>query len=425
MKPLFQLKGAAVKSALGLMLISYPALLFLVRGGMNGAMFALVLFSLFLLASGCRQREPLTSSEIAFGIAMSSGLVAIFLAQLYHQDLSARHFDSASRFLLAVPIVYALRHTDGAMIVSALQYAFPLGAIAALIAVAANNPSTSYAASTAYMNHIHLGDLAILLGFLSLLSINWIRQDGLMVKALKVSGFAAGVIVSILSQARGGWIAIPLFVAVFVYSRSQGKYLLGMALTAATVGLIVLLGYMFVEPVQLRMGMIYSDLSQFRAGNADTSIGVRLQLWNVAMQMFLESPIFGIGADGFGNAMGSLLELGKITPLAAKLGRAEVHSEILAHTARFGSFGLFSILAVYFVPLYIFVGYVRSDNRRHAITALMGICVTLGFLVFGLTVETFNLKMTVSFYSMTVAVLLAAVTARVEGCNGQCGSTTS
>jgi O-antigen ligase len=40
----------------------------------------------------------------------------------------------------------------------------------------------------------------------------------------------------------------------------------------------------------------------------------------------------------------------------------------------------------------------------------MGICLTFGFFVFGLTVETFNLKMTAAFYSLTVAALLAAAT---------------
>ena len=44
----------------------------------------------------------------------------------------------------------------------------------------------------------------------------------------------------------------------------------------------------------------------------------------------------------------------------------------------------------------------------------MGMCVTLGFFVFGLTVETFNLKMTAAFYSTTIAVLLAAATATGE-----------
>jgi hypothetical protein len=38
----------------------------------------------------------------------------------------------------------------------------------------------------------------------------------------------------------------------------------------------------------------------------------------------------------------------------------------------------------------------------------MGLALTLGFLVFGLTVETFDLTMNAAFYALSVAVLLAA-----------------
>lgn len=399
---------------LGIILLSYPALHFLVPGGMNGAMFALTLFSLYLLFAGCRRGASLTSSEIAFGIAMPSGLVAIFIVQLHHGDLSAKYFDSAARFLLAVPIFYALRYTEGVKIYTALQYAFPLGAIAALIAVGVEHPSVSRPATTSFINHIHLGDVALLLGFLSLFSVNWIRQDSLAVKALKISGLLAGLVVSVLSHARGGWIAIPIFVALYIYSRSQGTYLKKLPMMAVTTGLVMLLGYLFVEPIQLRVGMIHSDLAQFQTGNADTSIGIRLQLWGAAVQLFSESPLFGVGADGFALAMGPLSENGQITWLAARFGRGEVHSEILAQTVRFGILGLGYILAVYFVPLYIFMRSVKSANYQQSVAALMGVCVIFGFFIFGLTVEIFNLKMTAAFYCTTVAILLAAATTNIE-----------
>jgi O-antigen ligase len=40
----------------------------------------------------------------------------------------------------------------------------------------------------------------------------------------------------------------------------------------------------------------------------------------------------------------------------------------------------------------------------------MGICLVLGFFIFGLTVEIFNLKMTATFFAFTLAVLMAAAT---------------
>lgn len=42
----------------------------------------------------------------------------------------------------------------------------------------------------------------------------------------------------------------------------------------------------------------------------------------------------------------------------------------------------------------------------------MGMAVVLGFMVYCVTVEMFNLKMIATFYAMTVAVLLAAAYGR-------------
>ena len=58
---------------------------------------------------------------------MSSGLVVIFISQLYHQDLRGRYFDSAARFLLAVPILLALRHASVKSTFSDSVCRFPWG----------------------------------------------------------------------------------------------------------------------------------------------------------------------------------------------------------------------------------------------------------------------------------------------------------
>jgi len=263
---------------------------------------------------------------------------------------------------------------------------------------------------TSFMNHIHLGDMALLLGFLSLFSVNWTGRDHLLVKLLKILGLIAGLSVSVLSSARGGWITIPVFVFVFVYFRTTGKLFNKLLLVMLSIGVVGLFGYFFIEPIHQRLWMIYSDLSKFSGGHEDTSIGVRLQLWNAAFHLIAENPVFGVGAAGFAKAMDGLSATGLITPTAAGYGKGEVHNEILAHTVRFGIFGLASILAVYFVPFAIFLRAARSKLRQQNVAAMMGMCVTLGFFVFGLTVETFDLKMTAAFYSLTVAVLLAIAT---------------
>ncbi|KXS31072.1 MAG: putative O-antigen polymerase [Candidatus Gallionella acididurans] len=197
---------------------------------------------------------------------------------------------------------------------------------------------------------------------------------------------------------------------LYIYFHTNGRMINKILLVMLLVGAVGLLGYFLIEPIRHRLWMIYSDLALFSGGNADTSIGIRLQLWEAAFHLIAQNPVFGVGADGFRGAMDGLSASGFITPLAAGFGKGEVHNEILAHTVRFGIFGLASILAVYFVPFVIFLRAARSKIHQQNVAAMMGMCVTLGFFVFGLTVETFDLKMTAAFYSLTVAVLLAIAT---------------
>jgi O-antigen ligase len=411
----------------GAILLGYPVLLFLVRGGMSGSLFLLAIFSFYLLFKHRGSGKRLEREEVILCVAMSSWLIAIFISQLYHHNLDGQNFDSATRFLLVIPVFLAARYVP-AKIVALIQYAFPLGAIAALgqlisqhsisgLGEVMTNPALvkyGYTASTSFMNHIHLGDLALLLGFLSVFSINWYQADSSLVKILKIAGLMSGVAVSILSSARGGWIAAPIFVALFIQFRIKGSLLSKAAITIALLSVATILGFIYLEPVRQRILMAYSDIFSYGSGNTDTSIGIRLDLWKVALRLIAENPVFGVGADGFGRAMNEASRLGQVSALSAAYGQAEVHNEILASAVRFGILGLFSILSLYFVPFAIFAKAAKSLNKYQKNAALMGMCVTLGFFIFGLTVETFDLKMTASFYSLTIAVLLAAVFKKSE-----------
>ena len=89
---------------------------------------------------------------------------------------------------------------------------------------------------------------------------------------------------------------------------------------------------------------------------------------------------------------------------------AEVHSEIFAKGAETGIFGLLSLLSIYIVPTAIFWQIAQTSTQQTRRASFMGICLVAGFFIFGLTAEIFNLKMTASFFAMTLAILMAAAT---------------
>lgn len=393
-----------------LVLLCYPTLLLTVKGGMNGLFFLLIITS-FIYLFGTRKSPAATlwdGYSIAFAIAMVSPMLAVLLSQTYHGTFTAPPLDGPSRFLLAIPVFLALRQMEMRTI-TLLQYAFPLGALSALLN-AIITKRDYLADANNFVNHIHFGDLALMLGFLSLFSINWATRDSALVLILKICGLLAGLYLSVQSGARGGWAAVPVLMLIWWLSHNPKISWSKLAATILSIALAAALVYALVGTVQHRLDMIYQDLADFHQGNKDTSIGIRLQLWQAACYLFAEHPVFGVGPDGFAQMMTSLSDNGMLTAEAARLGHGEVHNEILAKSVELGVFGLLSILSVYAVPLVIFMRSTRSSFAQARAAAFMGICLVTGFFIFGLTVEIFNLKMTVAFYSLTLAVLLAAAT---------------
>lgn len=393
-------------------LLCYPILLFTIKGGMNTLFFLLVALSLFtIFKPGRVHPKYFDGNAVAFVLAMSSGIAAIFLSQAYHGDFNPHPYDAASRLLLAIPIYLALRNANTRTL-SSFQYGLPLGAIAALLVVwlMQGHYIATERASTAFMHPIFFGDLALMLGFLSLFSINWLNQDSKSVIALKTFGCLAGIYVSVLSESRGGWITIPIFMTMWLVLQNRKRHLIKLSYAFPLLLLSLLASYYFVDIVQQRIDQIFYDLADFSNGQADTSVGQRLQLWKAALYLYGNNPIFGVGPDGFANSMTALSQTGFITQEAAQLGKGEVHSQILANLVELGIPGLLSILSIYFVPLFIFMNSAKSSSNTRRTAGIMGVCLTLGFFIFGLTVETFNIKMIVSFYSLTLAVLLAVAT---------------
>ena len=396
-----------------LILLCYPVLLLTVQGGMNALFFLLLILSVFCLhrAPESLHKDQWDAYTLAFALAMASPIFAVFLSQSYHGEFTARSYDGPSRFLLAIPIYLALRQIKISTL-TMLQYGLPLGAISALLVVfivADHQPFFPRAGNT-FVNPIHFGDLALIMGFLSLFSINWAGRDPLYIVILKSLGLLAGLFVSVQSESRGGWIAIPVVLLTWLIIQNKERGLLRLLMTMVPLLLFGITSYFLINIIHQRVDEVYSDIVAAWHGNLDTSIGIRLQLWETALYLFRENPIFGVGPNGYAPLMSTLTQSGLITEMAAYNGRGEVHNFIFASMARLGIFGLLSALAIFFVPFVIFIKTTKSDLATQRKAAMMGICLVLGFFIFGLSVETFNLKMVAAFYSLTLAVLLAIAT---------------
>jgi len=372
-----------------------------------------ILLFAFFLSLYVLNKKPKTASHwdahaIIFSLAMSSPVIAILITQVSRASYDFPAYDWASRFMIAIPIFLAMRQLD-INALSKMQIGVSIASVASLVIVLVMPVMADGTKTTGnFFNHIHFAHLILALSFLSLLSINRSRVENDWVILLKIGGFIAGLYVAIQTRTRGGWPAIPLVLLLWIYGQQFHNLRRKIIYASSVLMICGVAAYSFTETISERANLIYFDLVGYSNGNVDTSIGIRLQLWKAAIELFLQNPIVGLGVDGFANSMQSMFEQGRLTKAAAEMGNAEVHNEILAKCVSGGMGGLLSILAVYFVPAAIFWNTINSKVAMKKVAAVMGLGLVTGFFVFGLTVEIFNLKMTASFYAFSIAVLAGA-----------------
>lgn len=394
-----------VEKAAALMLLIYPTLMLTVKGGMNGVFLFMLLLSIavwIVRPAGMSAVKWQPEWRIYF-VAMLAMSTAIFISQSYHQSYDGHPHDAASRYWLAIPVFLLLQRLR-LNVFSVLQFAFPVAAMAGFLL--ANNLGSRLGIDT--MDAIHFGNFELILGVLSLFSLDWFGRDRLPLRILKVLGFIAGLAASLASGSKGGWLAIPIFMVIFLYFK-MGKFSLKMVATSLiSIMLFIAIAYTSSTTVHQRVRELANEVAALNQGNYETSTGIRWQLYNAAADIFMHHPIFGVGPEGFALEMKPMMESGKITAQSAYYGSGEVHNDILSKAAGMGVFGLIAMLGVYVVPFRLFRQATKSPSVQVKQTGVLGIIFVSGFFVFGLTVEFLNLTMAAAFYSFTVAVLLAA-----------------
>jgi O-antigen ligase len=130
------------------------------------------------------------------------------------------------------------------------------------------------------------------------------------------------------------------------------------------------------------------------------------------MVLMARQPIWGLGSDGFRDSMQALADSGRLTQSAAQFGKGETHDQLLAYTVDYGLIGGVALMAIYVVPGLLFWRCVRAQAPMVGRAGLMGLVFVVSFWIFGLSVETFDLKAPTAFYATVVAVL-AGIAAHV------------
>jgi len=398
-------------------LMGTVACLLVVRRAGNLGFYALLILGALAAAGRLRPAgrsfSALLKEYWPLHLAMAAMLLAIAVNQLALQHFVIKTYDYPSRMAMFAVLLWAtLLLPYGWM--KQLQWAYVVGALAAAVHMYVTTKGGTFRQYAYFVPIIELTQMSQLLGFFALMTIGYevpnpmCRRIGI---ALKLLAGAGGIYAAYLSQTRGAWLCVPIFVLIAITMLGRDLSPRKMLVLAAAV--LILLTALFASStlVQQRVNEVKHDLTQYyQENNPATSVGVRLQLWAGSWMLFLEQPVVGVGREGYSDAMLGLEQRGILVPEASH--QPHSHNEILYNMVTLGSVGLFAILVLYLVPAAYFLRVANHADREIRVTAGMGLILCMGFLVQGLTDVMFMWSTSDNFYAIFMAILFAFIIKR-------------
>jgi O-antigen ligase len=281
-----------------------------------------------------------------------------------------------------------------------------IGVIGACLLALVQRFALQMARVDGYTHHpITFGDLALAMGLLAMCTVAQFR--GTRLAFLPWLALLAGMLVSVLSGSRGGWLALPLVLwPLLRHGRPVfGKVLWWGLLLGVCVALLAWL--VPATGVAVRIAEAVSDVKGYLDHqDATTSVGIRLELWKASLLMFADHPWFGVGRDQFDTALEALAAQGRIQDSPA-LEYSSSHNDILHCLATGGILDLTCLLMMYGAPWWFFSRILQTaQSHAQAVPALMGLVLVTCLFAFGLTDVMFWLMMPKVFYVMMVSVLI-------------------
>ncbi len=330
------------------------------------------------------------------------GVVVVVLVSKFHFDVRWREVDNRLR-LLTLPffalMVVAYRPDRRWLWRGAL-----VGLVGGFAVAAFQVGSGMERAAGWTANAIVFADALIALVVLAV----FCRPPGELLWTTVACGF--GVAAVALSGSRGVWPGLGIvLIAALLVSGGRARRLSWAMLALAALAVAASL---WVEPLAraTRIQELRSDVQRLMDGDAMSSVGSRVTLYELAGQTFADYPLTGIGVGRFEQVV---LNSPLCVPPAprvefCKLGHA--HNDAAEWAATMGVPGLLALLAVYLVPLGLFALYLRRFGEGRArSTALAGLVLVLVYMLNGSSQSIFAHQLVASFYAVAIGVLYGFV----------------
>ena len=373
-----------------LTLLAIPVLLLLVPSGGSTPYHILAVIGLACLAIRRPEMPRALGADerlACWGFAAFTAAVLISLLETGFRKDAVRELDVLLRPLWAIPILYLLiraRISEGL-----LWFGVALGAIAVgFSGLYEYMIADRYIRVDGATSAIHFGNTALLMGTISAVGVPYFRKFGTLYLLIPALALTLGLLASLLSGSRGGWVALPALILLLLWHFQRIGYKKTSLITAIV--LVIGIGSALFLPrvgVTDRIELAVTEFNQYwedPVEHGDTSVGVRLALWHAAWNMFLEQPVFG---GGIGHSFNAYLKeqvaLGNYHPTLVR--QTMPHNVFLDTLALQGLVGLAGLAGIWGALGVVFVRAARERGTNLRMLGTAGLALLGSYFLFGLT----------------------------------------
>lgn len=348
----------------------------------------------------------------ALGLYTLSGLISFYNVSDDYEFV--KHMGRYLRFLLIVPVYLLLSGSSAPFFKYLLAGAIVSGPLYLSFALmsAAEHPGSP---ATGDYHHITFGDGAML-NALFLLAVLLTWKTRMVVKVIIAVAMICALYAAILSQARGAWLALPVCGAVlFYFTVKYGRLKIKVVLPLLLLGVAVLAVSPARELLEGRVSEAVQEVEAFASGEKfDSSVGGRLAMWDIAVDVWQQHPVIGTGLGDFDQEIEQRQVQGIYESIAV---HASVHNIYLQALATTGTVGFLALcFALVIQPLRLFY---RAPGEKPTPARLGGIMLVLAYAVFGLTESWILRAPVISMFLIYLITLSVTVSKSKENINPQ------
>jgi O-antigen ligase len=400
--PASDAKPAGLSWVTSLAVFLLGAIALIVPSGYSLGAVILLLAGMGMLATG---QLPRLSREDFWIIASLTAYAFIEIAAALWDGQGSRGLDKPIRFILAIPALWWVMAYPPRL--AFLWSGLAVGAITAGSWAGWQKIVEESDRAQGYTHVIQFGNLSMLMGVLCLAGLGWVmvqRHRNVWLCFLLL-GAMGGILGSLFSGSRGGWIGFPI--VLWVLYRAYGSHLATrlkvLALAVVVVGALIVYAVPQIG-VQGRIHQAFTDVSLYISGESRTSsVGARFEMWRGAAHMISEKPLLGWGENGYRQQMEVLANEGVVDPGILVYDHA--HNEFIDAFAKRGILGVIVLLTLYLIPLRLFARHFSEPDLTKRSIAVAGVLLPVTYIDFGLTQAFLSHNSGVMMYAFWVAVL--------------------